>query len=258
MPPRVLRELARAAEELGYRTAWLPDHILPPGEYGATFGGVYEPLVTIGHLAGLTERLRFGTSVLIVPLRNPFVLAKQVATLQELSEGRMILGAGVGWSEPEFIAVGAEFRRRGADTDEALALLQHLFSGGTSPYPGPGFPYQEGIFAPVPATAPGLVIGGNSTAALRRAARFGTGWQGLPDGPERFAERSRALAAMTERPVEATVRIQWDGTTPVQQAADEVSAYRAAGAASVAVHFGDHEGTSARMEQLARAVERAG
>ncbi|MGL5850991.1 MAG: LLM class flavin-dependent oxidoreductase, partial [Phycicoccus sp.] len=123
MPARTMVDLARLAEELGYTTAWLPDHIIPPSEYGATFGGVYEPLVTIGHLTAVTERLRFGTSLLIAPLRNPFVLAKQVATLQQLSGGRMVLGVGVGWSEPEFDAVGAEFARRGAATDETLALL---------------------------------------------------------------------------------------------------------------------------------------
>ena len=100
MPVDVLVELAHAAEDLGYATAWLPDHVLPPGEFGSEFGGVYEALVTIAYLAAVTERLRLGTSVLVAPLRDPFVLAKQVATLHRLSSGRVILGLGVGWANP--------------------------------------------------------------------------------------------------------------------------------------------------------------
>ncbi|KQS98368.1 hypothetical protein ASG23_11175 [Cellulomonas sp. Leaf395] len=97
----------------------MPEHVLPPGEYGPTFGGVYEPLVTLGYLAAVTERLRLGTSVLVAPLRDRFVIAKQVATLHQLSKGRMILGVGVGWNAQEFDAVGADYAHRSAITDEA-------------------------------------------------------------------------------------------------------------------------------------------
>ena len=110
MPARVLPDLARAAEALGYTTAWLPDHVLPPGEYGETFGGVYEPLVTIGHLSAVTERLRLGTSVLVAPLRNPFVLAKQVATLQHLSAGRVVAAGPPGAADRSVRAVGTRGR----------------------------------------------------------------------------------------------------------------------------------------------------
>ncbi|MFD7308028.1 TIGR03619 family F420-dependent LLM class oxidoreductase [Promicromonospora sp. NPDC059942] len=278
MPARTLVDLAQRAEGLGYTTAWLPDHVLPPGPYGATFGGVYEPLVTIGHLTAVTERLRFGTSVLVVPLRDPFVLAKQVATLHQLSGGRVVLGVGVGWNVPEFDAVGADHSRRGAVTDDSLALLRHLFAGGPAPYEGRRFSYEQGVFEPVPDGSVPIMVGGNSDAALRRAARYGDVWQGLPASPAAFAERVAVLAGMTGggsagsgsagtgagtgtgtgtaggRAVAPALRIGWDGRTPVGQVADAVVAYREAGAAQLAVHFGEHEGTAQRMTALVEAL----
>ncbi|WP_285106182.1 TIGR03619 family F420-dependent LLM class oxidoreductase [Promicromonospora sp. MEB111] len=255
MPVRTLVDLARTAEDLGYTTAWLPDHVLPPGQYGATFGGVYEPLVTIGHLTAITERLRFGTSVLVVPLRDPFVLAKQVATLHRLSGGRVVLGVGVGWNVPEFDAVGADHARRGAVTDDALALLRHLFVGGPAPYRGRRFSYEQGVFEPVPDGPVPIMVGGNSDAALRRAARYGDVWQGLPASPAAFAERAAVLADLAgDRAVAPALRVGWDGRTPVAQVADAVVAYREAGAAQLAVHFGEHEGTAERMTALVEAL----
>ncbi|GAA3222497.1 hypothetical protein GCM10017691_08600 [Pseudonocardia petroleophila] len=92
----MLVDLARDAERLGFGTAWLPDHVLPPEPYGDVYGGVYEPLVALSHLAAVTSTIRFGTSVLVLPLRDPFVLAKQVATLDRFSGGRFSLGVGTG------------------------------------------------------------------------------------------------------------------------------------------------------------------
>ncbi|WP_129788649.1 TIGR03619 family F420-dependent LLM class oxidoreductase [Promicromonospora panici] len=255
MPARTLTELTQAAEDLGYTTAWLPDHVLPPGEFGERFGGVYEPLVTIGHLTAVTEHLRFGTSVLVAPLRDPFVLAKQVATLHELSGGRVILGVGVGWSVPEFDAVGADYAHRGAVTDDMLALLGHLFSGGAAPYQGRRFSFEQGVFAPAPDGSVPIMVGGNSDAALRRAARYGDVWQGIPADPGTFAERVQVLAELANgRDVVPALRIGWDGSTPVERVADAAVAYREAGAAQLAVHFGEHEGTAERMTALANAV----
>jgi alkanesulfonate monooxygenase SsuD/methylene tetrahydromethanopterin reductase-like flavin-dependent oxidoreductase (luciferase family) len=104
----------------------LPDHVLPPCEFGGELGGVYEALVTIAHLAAFTQRLRLGTSVLVAPLRDPFVLAKQVATLHRLSSGRVILGLGVGWAKEEFDALGVDYSRRGAITDDVLTAKSSL------------------------------------------------------------------------------------------------------------------------------------
>ncbi|WP_163543809.1 TIGR03619 family F420-dependent LLM class oxidoreductase [Occultella kanbiaonis] len=257
MSVSTLVDLARAAEDLGYTCAWLPDHVLPPGEYGATFGGVYEPLVTIGHLAAVTEHLGLGTSVLVAPLRNPFVLAKQIATLHRLSAGRVVLGVGVGWSEQEFDAVRAVFGDRGAITDDVLALLRHLFDAGTAPYRARRFSYRHGVFAPVPGGGVPIMFGGNSDAALRRVAKYADIWQGIPASPAAFAERTHRLADLAgDRGVVAALRIGWDGAAPVEQAAAEVAAYADAGAERVAVHFGDRVGTRERLEALAGALAR--
>ncbi len=250
MPAATLGALARTAERLGYHTAWLPDHILPPEAYGPVFGGVYEPLVTIGFLAAVTERLRFGTSVLVAPLRNPFVLAKQVATLARLSGDRVTLGLGVGWNRPEFEAVGAHYGRRGEITDHTLELLAHLFSGSAAPYRGPGFGYDRGVFEPVPAAVP-IMIGGNSPAALRRAARWADSWQAVSLTPAEFAERAAPLAAGA-RPVVPTVRIGWPEGASADDVADTARSYTAVGARRVAVHFGPYERYDERMAALAR------
>lgn len=239
-------ELARLAEDLGYRTAWLPDHLIPPGAFGDVFGGVYEPLVTLAHVAALTSRIRLGTSVLIVPLREPFALAKQVATVDRLSGHRFDLGVGTGWNEPEFAEVGADFRTRGKRTDATLDLLAELFRTGRGPGGGYFEPRPEG---PVPIT-----VGGNSAAALRRAARIGSAWQSAGLSPAEFGERAGTLKELAAgRAVRATARMEWDGTD-LGAAAARFQAYILAGADAVAVHFGPAEGFDRRMTAFAGAV----
>ncbi|MEA5358220.1 TIGR03619 family F420-dependent LLM class oxidoreductase [Amycolatopsis sp., V23-08] len=245
LPPGRPAELARAAEDLGYRTAWLPDHLIPPGAFGDVFGGVYEPLVTLAHIAALTSRIRLGTSVLIVPLREPFALAKQVATLDRLAGHRFDLGVGTGWNEPEFAEVGADFRARGKRTDATLDLLAELFRTGR----GPG----GGYFEPRPAGPVPITVGGNSVVALRRAARIGSAWQSAGLSPAEFGERVATLRSLAgDRPVRATARMAWreDAATT----AADARAYRDAGADAVAVHFGGEEGSESRMRELAAAA----
>ncbi|WP_205660868.1 TIGR03619 family F420-dependent LLM class oxidoreductase [Amycolatopsis vastitatis] len=250
-------ELARLAEDLGYHAAWLPDHLIPPGAYGEVFGGVYEPLVTLAHIAALTSRIRLGTSVLIVPLREPYALAKQVATLDRLSGHRFTLGVGSGWNEPEFAEVGAGFGDRGKRTDATLDLLAELFRTGR----GPG----GGYFEPRPAGPVPISVGGNSAVALRRAARIGAGWTSAGLSPAEFGERARELKAMTtggEPPLTAgtqdrerrlTARMEWDGTD-LAAAVALFRAYILAGADAVAVHFGPAGTFEQRMTTFAEAV----
>lgn len=259
MPIAALVDLAQQADDFGFRTAYLPDHVLPPGEYGPTFGGVYEPLITIGHLGAVTRRIRFGTSVLVLPLRNPFVLAKQVATLQHSTGGRFVLGVGIGWAEQEFAAVEATYHRRGADTDDALAVIRHLFTAGRGPYRGRRYSFDEGVFAPMPTEPVPVLIGGNSDAALRRAARHGDLWQGLPLPAEQYAERVEKLAGLAaetdDRRVSPGVRIGWENRS-AEQVAEVVHAYAAAGAEHVAVHLGEFTDYPERMTALAAHVGR--
>ncbi|MFM9441101.1 TIGR03619 family F420-dependent LLM class oxidoreductase [Streptomyces acidiscabies] len=252
--PRQLADLARQAEALGYDTAWLPDHILPPGEYGPVYGGVLEPLVTMGWLAAATTRIRFGTSVLVLPLRSPFVVAKQVATLHRLSGGRIALGVGIGWDEREFTAVGADFRSRAARTDEAIALLRHLFRAGRGPFEGRWYGFERGVFEPRPDGPVPVMTGGVTDAALRRAARYADVWQGVGLDPAAFAERLAYLRARTDgRAVSPGTRIDWHGPdSTVGEAVRTAEAFRAAGAEHLAVHFGDPDGYARRMAAFAR------
>lgn len=248
LDPRQFAELAQLAEELGYESVWLPDHVLPPGPFGEVYGGVYEPLVTLAYVAAATERIGLGTSVLILPLREPYVLAKQVATLSRLSGGRLVLGVGVGWNAEEFAEVGADFAGRGKRTDETLDLLERLFTTGRGP--------SGGYFEPGPAARVPILVGGNSTVALRRAARAGDAWLSAGLDPAAFAERARTLAGLTtDRRVKPLARMEWSGDrADLDRAVTDYHAYAAAGAAAVAVHFGANAGYADRMRAFADAV----
>ncbi|MEU6348789.1 TIGR03619 family F420-dependent LLM class oxidoreductase [Streptomyces sp. NPDC047072] len=261
--PRRLVDLARRAEDLGYDTVWLPDHILPPAPYGPVYGGVLEPLVTLGWLAAATSRIRLGTSVLVLPLRSPFVVAKQVATLHALSGGRFTLGVGIGWDAREFAAVGADFGNRAARTDEAIALLRQLFRAGRGPFEGRWYGFDTGVFEPRPDTAVPVMTGGVTDAALRRAARYADVWQGVGLDPAAFGERLAYLRARaSDRAVSPGTRTDWPGrdrateALRVAEAARTAEAFRAAGAEHLAVHFGDPDAYVRRMTAFAKAALR--
>ncbi|HEX3812678.1 MAG TPA: TIGR03619 family F420-dependent LLM class oxidoreductase [Mycobacteriales bacterium] len=248
-PDRILG-LAREAEGLGYQTAWLPDHLLPPGEYGEVFGGVYEPLVTLGAIAAVTDRMRLGTSVLVLPMRSPFVVAKQVATLERLAPGRVVLGIGAGWQEQEFESVGSRFAGRGARTDDAIRLLRHLFEVGHGPFENDQYGFQTGVFQPVPTGPIPIMVGGMSDVALRRVARLGDAWQAVGVTPAEFRARVGTLRGQAERPVVFGARIGWP-ELPADPAA-ELAEWRDAGADELAIWFGKADGFGDRMAAVMR------
>jgi alkanesulfonate monooxygenase SsuD/methylene tetrahydromethanopterin reductase-like flavin-dependent oxidoreductase (luciferase family) len=240
MPPERLTELAVAAEELGFGTAWLPDHLLPPAPFGPTYGGVYEPLVTIGFLAARTTRIRFGTSVLVLPMRSPYVVAKQAATLHRLSGERIVLGIGAGWDATEFAAVGTSFADRGRRTDEGLEIIRGLFAGED----------RDGVFEPKLRAPLPIMIGGTTGPALRRAARFGDEWQGLNlDGPG-FAAAVAKIRAEAVRPVKVGTRLHWQGGD-VKLAHELIEA----GTETLAVSFGDEATALDRMTRFVQALQ---
>jgi len=194
--PENLRTLATQAEELGFDSVWVSDHIVVPKHvssqypYSVTPGNPLdptqpycEPLTVLGYLASATQRVRLGTHVLILPYRNPVLTGKVVATLDYLSHGRMILGVGVGWMEEEFQALGlTTFKERGAVSDEYIQILKALWTQQESSFQGRYHRFSQlGCFPkPVQKPHPPIWVGGHSAAALRRAARFGDGW--LPIG----------------------------------------------------------------------------
>ena len=256
MPATALVELAVLAEELGYAGVWLPDHILLPGGHGERLGGVYEPLMMLSHIAARTTTVELGTSVVVAPLRNPFVLARQVATLVALSGDRFLFGVGTGWNETEFREVGAEFERRGKTTDEAIRLVNHLLEHGRGPYEDGAISFNEGIFAPILGRRVPIHVGGVSKPAYRRTAELGDGWQGLEPDPVQFIESVRAIRALTDRPLVMGTRSRWsEGRGSLERTLAEIEALRDAGADYLAIWFGEWETFGDRMRALSEAVD---
>jgi probable F420-dependent oxidoreductase len=179
MGPQSTRPLiaaaARAAEEAGIDDLWVADHLaLPPEEAEGSDGRYVEALATLAFLAGITERVALAVGVLIVPYRPALLTAKGIASIQELSAGRLILGVGVGWMEKEFRALGADPRSRGPTTDATLAFLHQCFAADEVEANGQTF-----LFRPRPPRPP-IIVGGAPPHAIRRAVRFGDGW--MPTG----------------------------------------------------------------------------
>lgn len=205
--PQVFADLVDLAEELGYDDVWLGDHVAIPG-YAAhlTSPDWVEPLAACMLALGRTERICVGTDVLVLPYRNPLLLAKMAASAQQLSGGRLVLGVGVGYLRGEFAALGANYGTRGAATDEYLEILDLLWSSDGSPvsHQGAHARFEDVCFGPLPAGGRIPVwVGGNAPAALRRAARHGDGWHPLFPTPEQYAAwREQILAGRRDRGAE--------------------------------------------------------
>ena len=176
-------ELSRACEEAGFDSVWATDHIIMPSELGEPYGELLEPLVSLASIASATERLRVGTSCIVLPQRNPILLAKQAAALDVFSKGRLILGVGVGWARPEFQFLNADFAGRGRVMDESIRLMKSLWSDRVVNFDGEFFHVKDALFFPKPVNGDIPVwIGGNGPLAIGRTIRLGNGWH--PVGPE--------------------------------------------------------------------------
>jgi probable F420-dependent oxidoreductase len=179
MSKRYIVETARMAEDLGFDSVWIPDHIIVPTAVQERYGPVYyDALTVLAYLAGVTTRVQLGTTVLIVPYRHPIVTAKAVASIDQLCDGRLILGVGAGWAETEFDILRLSFAERGRVTDEYLRIMQTLWSQESPHYSGAYYTFSGFLFAPRPlqTPAPPLWVGGGSRAALRRTAEFAAAW----------------------------------------------------------------------------------
>jgi probable F420-dependent oxidoreductase len=190
-----LRELAQAAEELGYASIWAGDHI-------SYRNPILDIVVALTIFATVTERITIGAGIVLLPLRHPSVVAKEFASLDHVSGGRVILGVGVGGeSAKDFEAVGIDPRERGARTDEAMRALRELFRGRAS-FSGRFFSFQDIEIEPGPAQpgGPPLWVGGRSPAAIRRAASLGDGWIPIWVSVERLKE---GIAQLPEHVVPA-------------------------------------------------------
>ncbi|MET9877782.1 LLM class flavin-dependent oxidoreductase [Actinacidiphila glaucinigra] len=233
--PGVLRDWARTVEGLGFDLLMVSDHVVVTPDvaeqYPAPF---YEPFTTLSWLAGVTDRIRLGTTVLILPYRHPLLTARMAANLNMLSGGRLVLGVGVGWARQEFAALGVPFERRGALTDEHLTALREAWKDDTD--------YAGG---PVP-----LWIGGNSAAGRRRAVRVGDAWhplrftlpwlrEAVGELASQAREQGRPVPALAPRialritaePVTGPDRLAGEGT--LEQVTADLAELRALGADTV-------------------------
>lgn len=196
--PRPLVDLAVRAEELGIDSVWVHDHVFNVGHVFDRIGGkpYYEPLTLLSFVAARTQRVRLGTSVLVLPYHNAVRLAKTAATLDVLSGGRLIMGVGVGLIEKEMRAMGSPYAERGAFADESIAVMRALWSQDDPKFAGKYYQFDGMKFSPKPRQTPiPIVIGGVSRAAIRRAARLGDGWQPLGLSPEALGQGIAQLRA---------------------------------------------------------------
>jgi probable F420-dependent oxidoreductase len=198
-----VRHFARAVEEIGYDEIDMFDHVVmghpiegrPPGPYQPTMP-ILEALMTLAHVAAVTSRIGLGTEVLVLPQREPTLVAKQVSTLDTLSGGRVRLGIGVGWQEAEYDALGVDFHTRGARMDEAIALLRAYWSDARVDVEGTHYRATAMSMEPKPPQGRRLPlwIGGSSEAAYHRVGRFGDGWMG--GGVSDAASARRAIESI--------------------------------------------------------------
>lgn len=221
--PQAAARAARAAEAAGYESLWAGEHVvLPePRTPDSPLPSRYpmlDPLVCFGHLGAVTSTIRLGTGIIILPQRNPVVLAKELATVDVLSGGRLIFGVGVGYLKPEFDAIGAPFRDRGARTDDYIAAIKALWTMEKPAYQGrfASFANVDAQPRPVQRPHPPIVTGGWTAAACTRAIASANGWYGYNMDVATAAGRLQDLrdtAARTPRPA-ALGRLELSVTPP--------------------------------------------
>ena len=189
---------------------WATDHVVMPEELREPYGQLLEPFVTMAYIASRTQKLKVGTSCLVLPQRNPILVAKQAATLDSFSNGRVVLGLGAGWAEMEFGYLNADFRRRGRVMDESIRLMKTLWKDDVIRFKGEFFQVEDALFLPKPAHGDIPVwIGGNGRTAVRRAAAMGDGWHPVGTDVEGFAEGARRIRE-SGRHIALSVRMTTD------------------------------------------------
>ena len=241
----ILRAVGRETEDRGFESIWVPEHVVlfdeyesqypysPDGKFpGGAESGMLEPIQALTYLAAVTDRVRLGTGICLVPQRNPVYTAKAVTDLDNLSGGRVDFGVGVGWLREEFEAVAMPFEHRGRRTDEHLQVMKALWCDEVSEFHGDLYDLDPCRMYPKPVQAPHppIHVGGESDAAMRRVARHGQGWfsfNRLPEElPEPLARLDAALAAegRSRSDIVLSVSPYFNAVTP-----EMVDAYASAG-----------------------------
>ena len=270
-----LAGLARRAEDVGFDSVWFSDHVVMPPEVTTPYpfspdghfpwpvdDPWYDPVIAMSFAAAATSRVEVGVGVLIAPLRQPILLAKQIASLDAYSGGRIVLGVGAGWMEEEFVALEVPFAERTRRLEDTVHILRSCWRGQTTGYEGT-LSLQEGLWCvPTPAREVPILFGASTDAGLRRAGRLGDGFVGFAhasklDVPEieRVVARVRAAAADAGRE-RAIGRITYRVAGKAEQVAKALPALATAGVTEVVVSasWSDPD-APARMLELLRSVE---
>jgi probable F420-dependent oxidoreductase len=251
--PENIKRAAMQAEELGLADVWVSEHIIVPKDANyPPSSNFWDPVLTLTWAAACTERVRLGTSVLVLPMRHPLPLAKELATLQNLSKGRLILGAGVGWLEAEFDALGVPFKERGRRMDEGIAMMRAVWSQDPVTFATKWISAKISDMRsqPQPIRPIPIWIGGSSDAAINRALGL-DGWHGSRVRPEAAADMVKRFRAV--RPGEdftISLRISVNEAN-VDESLAALAAYNEAGVQHVMAAPEDRE-----MDVYLKTVER--
>src|ERR1700760_186158 len=213
--PALIRRFALQAEDLGFDDVWVSEHIIVPRDKFPRSPLFFDPVLTLTWAAAVTKRVRLGTTVLVLPMRHPLPLAKELATLHNFSEGRLILGAGSGWLKEEFDALGVPFEERGRRLDEGIAMMRAVWFQDPVTFKSRYIPAViEGMtMTPMPISRIPLWFGGSAEPALKRTIRIGDGWHGsglTPDKAAPIVKRLRGARPDADFPI--SIRTEWNGT----------------------------------------------
>lgn len=270
-PPELCAETGRVAEERGFHSLWVPEHVVFFREYGSRYPysddgripgnpeSLCEPLISLTWVAAHTTRIRLGTGILIVPQRDPVYAARQIADLDYLSGGRLDLGIGVGWLREEFDALGIPWERRGARTEECLGVMKSLWCDEVSRYDGELYSLPPCVQSPKPVQDPHppLVFGGESDATFRRIAAMGQGWFAFGFAPDALKARLGRLDEALAEAGRARPDVQIHAAPPAgRMDADTLRAYEDLGVDQLILPLlaGSPEKLARRADRLAEQV----
>ena len=256
-----IRDVAQRAEELGLHSVWLSERVVIPLDKPHPYQPMGDPWIGLAFVAAATERVLLGTSVSQIAVRPPVLMARELATLDHLSRGRVIVGAGAGWVEEEFTSTGVPFETRGGRLNEFVRVLRHLWTTPERPWQGKHFQIPAvGIVKPLTPGGPPIYIGAGSPAGLRRAARYGDGFIATPLPPDAIAGiRARLLAMREEFGKSGPFPVLTQVAPPDSMEAAEslVRDYAAAGVDGLILAGGFDQAHALPADEIARALVRA-
>jgi probable F420-dependent oxidoreductase len=272
--PAMIKDLGRRAEAIGIDSIWMGEHVVLfdemefpyPGSRDGRIpvpegGGMLDTVATFGLLAGVTDRLRLGTGITLVPQRNPVYTAKEFATLDWLTGGRVDFGIGVGWCKEEVIACGYSWEDRGERCDEFLQTMINLWTEPVASFEGKHVQLAPCRMDPKPVQDPHvpIIVGGHGARSLRRAAQFGSGWYGFALTPELTARVLEQLDAALQRQGRSREGFEIV-ITPQTSTAEDIAAYRSLGVDRLVVQLGSQrpEKVERRLAELEELVALAG